>query len=163
MWKKISYQSVGGLRELGFIENSDALMVLGGGGRTIFNALTGEKIARDRRDYYAESWDSKTGIVEGFDLYKGQNIICGGFEYPDRVLKKTFDDWMIAIKSETRPDYKNDLKEAEVMYLVNSGIESVIEVDVYHYSITRAYGFSNTGRSFLTAHSHGINFWIRED
>lgn len=36
-------------------------------------------------------------------------------------------------------------------------------VEVYHYKITRGYGFSKTGKSFITAHAHGINFWARNE
>lgn len=43
MWKRIGYQPVGGIREAGFIECSDYLMVLGSQGRTIFNCLNNEK------------------------------------------------------------------------------------------------------------------------
>ena len=52
MWKKLKNQPVGGLREIGFVKNTDKILVLGSGGRTIFDCTTGEKIARDRFDYY---------------------------------------------------------------------------------------------------------------
>jgi len=161
MWKKVGYQAVGGLREIGFIEQSDFLMVLGGGGRTIFNCLMAEKTARDRADYYSEKWNSDTGIIEGFEMFTGKNIVCGGFEYPDITLKQTQDNWEILIENEKRQDYKKDLVLAEVMYLVNKITKEKIEVEVYHYQITRGYGFSKTGKSFITAQSHGINFWKR--
>lgn len=160
MWKKIGYQSVGGLREIGFIEDSEYLMVLGGGGRTIFDCQTAEKTARDREDYYSEKWNPDTGIVEGFEMFENQEILCGGFEYPDVTSKQT-DDWGIIIKHEKRPDYKKDLELAEVMFLVNETANKEIEVEVYHYKITRGYGFSRTGKSFVAAHSHGINFWVK--
>ncbi len=163
MWKKVGYQPVGGLREIGFIENSDFLMVLGGRGRTIFNCLTTEKIARDRKDYYSENWDSETGVVEGIENFKGVSIVCGGFEYPDVIPKQTQDNWRILVKDEKRQDYKKDLEQAEVMYLVNKVTKEEIEVEVYHYKIVRGYGFSKTGKSFITAHAHGINFWVRNE
>lgn len=163
MWTKIGHQAVGGLREVGFIEATDYLMVLGSNGRTIFNCLTNEKTARDRKDYYVEDWDSETGIIEVFDLFEGKQVICGGFEYPDLISKETSDNWSILIKEELRPDYRTELKKAEVMSLFNSRINSEIEVEIFHYSIDRSYGFSKTGRSFIIAHSHGVDIWIRNE
>jgi len=159
--EKVVNQSVGGLREIGFIEDTDNLLVLGGGGRTIFDCMTGEKIARDRNDYYSDKWDSDSGVVEGFDFCEGSEIVCGGFQYPDQIIKNTHDNWEIEICNEKRLDYKNELKNAEVMYLVNVCLNRRIEVEVYHYSITRSYGFSRTGKSFITAQSYGLDIWAR--
>lgn len=163
MWSKIGHQAVGGLLEVGFVENTDYLIVLGSSGRTIFNCITNEKTARDRQDYYVENWDPETGVVEGFDLFEGKSIICGGFEYPDQILKETSDYWSIKITEELRPNYKKEIKSAEVMTLFNSKNNKEIEVEVFHYSITRAYGFSKTGRSFIIAHSHGVDIWTRDE
>lgn len=162
MWRKLQHQSVGGLREIGFINNSDNLMVLGGGGRTIFNCLSGEKIGRDRFDYYHHKWNSQTGLIEGFDFCEGNQIICGGFEYPDQITKETQDGWFLDIRTENRLDYKKESKKAEVMYLKNNKLKVELEVEVYHYGITRSYGFSPTGNSFITSQSYGIDFWIKE-
>lgn len=162
MWTKICHQSVGGLREVGFINNTDNILVLGGGGRTIFNCLTGEKIARDRFDYYHHKWDMQTGIVEGFDFCEGEEFICGGFEYRDQLIKESNQGWQIEIKKENRLDYNKESKVAEVMSLTKTSINK-IEVEVYHYGITRSYGFSPTGKTFVTAESYGINIWRYDD
>lgn len=162
MWTKLQHQPVGGLREIGFIENSDNLMVLGGGGRTIFNCQNGAKIARDRVDYYHNSWDSQTGVIDGFDLCSGKEIICGGFEYADQLLKETIEGWQIKIQKESRMNYKNESKSAEVMYIVNQKLNSSIEVQVFLYTITRSYGFSQTGNCFVVAEPYGVDFWIKD-
>ena len=160
-WIYIGYQPVGGLREIGFIKNSDFLMVLGGGGRTVFDCLSSIKYARDRSDYYSEKWNSNTGIIEGFGEFEDLNINCGGFEYHDIISKQTSDNWYTKVKSEKRYDYKNELKGAEVLYLTNSQTEMEISVQVFHYGITRSYGFSPTNNTFVVAESHGIYFWKR--
>jgi len=160
-WIYIGFQPVGGLREIGFIENSDFLMVLGGGGRTVFDCLTSKKYARDRYDYYHDKWDSNTGIIEGFDEFENLKILCGGFEYKDILKKTSFDNWETKIRLEKRYDYRNQLKDAEVLYLRNSITEKEKAVQVFHYGITRAFGFSPTNISFVVAESHGIYFWKR--
>lgn len=160
-WIYIGFQPVGGLREIGFIEESDFLMVLGSGGRTVFDCLSTVKYARDRFDYYNEKWNSDTGIVEGFDEFKDINIICGGFEYKDILSKRTLDNWNTLIRNEKRYDYRNQLKDAEVLYLINSYADKEISIKVFHYGITRAFGFSPTNNSFVVAESSGIYFWKR--
>ena len=163
MWKKLKNQPVGGLREIGFVKNTDKILVLGSGGRTIFDCTTGEKIARDRFDYYHYKWNSETGILEGLGFCEGTQTICAGFEYHDQVLKETNDNWKIEIRNENRLDYKKESRKAEVMYLINSKSKIEVEVEVYHYGITRSYGFSPTGKSFITAQSYGIEFWTRDE
>jgi len=161
MWKKIGHQPVGGMREAGFIELTDYLIVLGSQGRTIFDCLTNVKTERDRQDYYLENWNSDSGIIEGIGKFKDKEIVCGGFEYPEQLLKSTNDNWIIQIQNENRANYKKEIKMAEVMYLFNPKINSKIEVNVFHYSITRAYGFSPTGKSFVITESDGITMWTR--
>jgi len=163
MWKKNGYQAVGGMREAGFIEGSDFLMVLGRQGRTVFNCLTNEKSERDRQNYYLDNWDSKTGMISGIGKFEGQHIKCGGFEYPDQLKKRTQDNWLIQIREEKRITYKNEHKLAQVMYLVNPNYQEKLELKVFHYQITRAYGFSPTGKSFVITESDGITMWIRNE
>lgn len=161
MWKKIGYQPVSGLREIGFIKNSDFLMVLGNQGRTVYDCLTNEKVERDRQDYYTENWNYVTGIIQGIGKFIKEEIICGGFEYPDPIEKTTNDDWKIEIEKAIKPDYNGELKTTEVMYLVQHRSNLRFEINIFHYSITRAYGFSNTGNSFVIAESDGVKIWTR--
>jgi hypothetical protein len=161
--EKLDHQPVGGLREAGFIENTEYLLVLGSQGRTIFNCQTGEKVERDRQDYYTEKWNFKTGLIEGIGRFQEKKIICGGFEYPDPISKSTSDNWQINISKEMRPDYKKDMRQAEVMYLVNNAQSKKVKMNVFHYSITRAYGFSKTGKSFVLTESDGLTIWIKDE
>jgi len=157
-WVRIGFQPVGGLREVGFIGKSDYLLILGTGGRTVFDCSSAVKYARDRFDYYNESWDSNTGIIEGFDEFRGQQIICGGFEYKDVIQKSTSDNWATEIRVEERYDYRKELKRAEVLYLKHQDLRE-IEVEKFHYGITRSFGFSPTGNSFIITESDGVTFW----
>ncbi len=162
-WIYIGTQPVGGLREIGFIGESDFLMVLGGAGRTVYDCQTSIKYARNKIDYYSEKWNPNTGIVEGFDEFEGQNILCGGFEFKDVLVKNTDDHWQTEIRKEKRYDFKNQLKDAEVLYLVNSNNGRELIIRDYLYGITRSYGFSPTSNCFVAAESHGVYFWKRID
>ncbi|MBP2832616.1 hypothetical protein J8281_10510 [Aquimarina sp. U1-2] len=159
MWFKKEKFAIGGLREMGFKPNTDILMLLSSQGRGIFDCIKAEKIERDSYDYYMEEWDEKTRIVQGFGKFKDEVFICGGFEAKDPIKKETKDGWKIKIKQETRLDYRKVMKEAEVMYLVNN--DKRIEIDVFHYGIDRAYGFSDTGNSFVLGISSDLYIWSR--
>lgn len=160
MWKKVGFWAVGGLREIGFKNGTDYLMVLGGG-RGIFDCIKNEKIARDRTDYYHYEWNMNNGIVKGFNLFEGEEIICGGFEYKDILKKITSDGWSIKIENGERLDYKKEIAPCEIMYLFNQESKQKIETQTFFYGINRAYGFSDTGKSFVVATSSDLHIWNR--
>lgn len=161
-WKKQNTWAVGGLREIGFSNNSDLLIVLSGNGRGIFDCIKAEKIDRDYNDYYTDYWNATNGIIEGFGVLKGQKIICGGFEAPSPLQVSTPDGWQINIENEVRPDWKNRDEPAQVLYLKHPTRSKKIEMCVYHYGINRAYGFSETGNSFVIAESGDLHIWNRQ-
>lgn len=156
-WIKIGFQPVGGLREVGFIKDTDYLMVLGSGGRTVFNCNDSTKYARNRDDYYYDSWNSDTGVVKGFDEFEGLDVICGGFEYKDVLLKRSSTGWQTVKRRENRLNYKGELYDPEVLYLKNERTNE--EIEVHNTDFSRAYGFSPTFKSFIVGTSHGIYFW----
>lgn len=158
-WIKIGFQPVRGLREIGFIKDTDYLMVLGSGGRTVFNCNDSTKYARNRDDYYYESWNSDTGIVKGFDEFDGLNVICGGYEYKDVLLKRSPIGWRTLKRRENRLSYKGELYDPEVLFLKNEKTNE--EIEVHNTDFSRAFGFSPTFKSFIVGTSHGIYFWKR--
>ena len=162
-WIYIGFQPVGGLREIGFIGSSNFLMILGGRGRTIFDCLTSTKYARNKSDYYSEKWNSNTGLIEGFEEFENITVECGGYEYKDIVAKKSSDNWDMIIKPEKKFDYKNELADAEVLYLRNRIQKKEYPIHTYHNGIDRSYGFSPSGETLVIAQSHGIYFWKKID
>jgi hypothetical protein len=162
MWQKRKIWAIGGLLEIGFKSNSDLLMVLSSQGRGIFNCSMVKRIERDHFDYYREKWNSDLGIAEGFGILENEIIKCGGFEAPDIIKKETKDNWTVEITNEIRPNWQKIELKAEVMYLQNRKTNERIEVDVFHYGIDRAYGFSDTENSFVVGTSSEIVIWNRE-
>lgn len=161
-WKKTGTFAVGGLREMGFYNDTNYLMVMSDN-RGIFDCQKAAKIARNYDDYYHDSWDDQTGLVDGFDLLEGKKIHCGGFEHPDIMKKATSDGWKIILKNERRPDYKKDIISCEVMYLVNNQTNEAIELMTFFYGIDRAYGFSNNDNCFVIGTSSDLHIWTKEN
>jgi hypothetical protein len=51
-WKRVATVAIGGLRSLGFDQESENLLILSSQGRGVIDCLTGEKIARDDEEFY---------------------------------------------------------------------------------------------------------------
>jgi len=162
MWKKRNEWAVGGLTEIGFQPNTDLLLVLSSQGRGLFDCVKGEKIARNNNSIYAEICVEDTGKVKGIGILEGTTIQCGGFEFPDILSKTTNDGWTVKIQKEIRSNW--ELKEVltDVMYLQNKQLNKEIEVNVFYYNINRAYGFSDTGNSFVIGTSSELKIWNRD-
>ena len=162
MWIFKNKWAIGGLLEIGYFKDSDYLMILSSQGRGIFDCLTGEKIDRDNTNYYYDSWNPDTGIVAGFGILEGKNVICGGFEHDNVLAQKTSDNWGIMIEKEKRPDWQNKIVDTDVLYLFNSDIKEKIEIDSTPYGFDRGFGFSDSGKSFVLASSSDLLIWIRD-
>ncbi len=154
-WEKIDWFAVGGLREIGFYKNTNFLMVMSNS-RGIFDCYEGKRVAREYSDYYFDKWNSDTGIIEGFDLLEGEEVLCGGFEHPNVLKQKTSDGWEFNIRKEQKVNYKNEFSECEVMYLTNANSNEEIELAVFFYGIDRAYGFSNNDNCLVVSTSSDI-------
>lgn len=149
--------AVGGLREIGFYEDTELLLVLSSQGRGLFDCATGTKIARDYADYYTQSWDHKTGIVEGIGPLSGKQIICGGFEHPDVLSKKTDDGFSTVLEKPKGSLWNSDTAE----YLYIHSIRGKFEMLAQECGFDRAYGFSKSGLSFVVATSSDLHIWHR--
>ena len=86
----------------------------------------------------------KTRVTEGFDFCKDKEIICGGFKFPNQLIKETADKWSFRIRNENRMNNQKENKSSEVMYLTNTEINELIETRIFFYSKTKSYGFSPT-------------------
>lgn len=163
MWIRKNVWAIGGLREIGFLENSDVLMVLSSQGRGIFNCLTAERIERDSRDYYTNKWNPENGNVKGVGEYENENFICGGFEYPDILSKETSDGFTTEIKTKKFKFLFPEDANAGTLFIHSPDKKMKIEIAQSDYGFDRAYGFSPTGKSFVFSTSSEIEFWIRAE
>lgn len=77
-WTRRIAASVGGLTEIGFADDSDLLLVVSSTGRSLFDCITGERIARDR-DEPDDSWyDERRLRATGIGSVDGKTIrLCG--------------------------------------------------------------------------------------
>lgn len=161
MWTKLKTWSVGGLREIGFFENSDYLMVLSNQGRGLFDCIWNKKIARDKSDYYLNVWDDKSGVVEGVGILENKDIICGGFEHKNVLSPQTNDGWKYRFEERLEKYWLKEDKRSRFIILYNDENEDEFEIDVTSYVLDRAIGFSDIGNTFVFATSSDIHFTTR--
>ena len=137
-WKLVKTVAVGGLVNIGFVENSNLLLVVSHSGQGIFDCLTGEKIARNYDDFW-EFFDAETGQVKGFDILESQIIQTHGLIGEDKLLAETTDGWALQVKGEggcseivlVSPDNRQQVV----------GNDEVVEI--------KAFGFSQSERFFV--------------
>lgn len=139
MWTHKTTAAVGGLENVGFVPGQDFLIVLSANGEGIFNCLTGERVARNHNNYYwNERFNDETMTVKGFGLFADIEIQTSGLHGSDRLNKES-QGWLLC-------------KEKHEIILVSPD-QSRVVVAPDDVCELRAFGFSDTGNSFVFASS----------
>jgi hypothetical protein len=159
-WRHHTTWAVGGLFQVGYAENSDLLLVLSSQGRGIFNCLTGEKVARDYEEAH-EYFDPIRLIAQGFGPLEGKSIRMAGL-FGGGLPLTTEDEWGLEEEAPAWPTRSILLTpppdEREDGSLISG--EPVVIGDDFACEL-RAYGFSETGRSFVIAISCDLVIFTR--
>lgn len=158
-WKCCATWAVGGLFQVGYAENSDLLLVLSSQGRGIFDCLTGEKVARDYEEAH-DFFDPIRLLAQGFGPLEGKSIRMAGL-FGGGLPLTTEDGWgleespawptrsiMLTPPSVQRED--GSIVHGEPFVIGDDGACEL-----------RAYGFSETGHSFVIAISCDLVIFAR--
>ncbi|MER5915564.1 hypothetical protein ABT124_35300 [Streptomyces sp. NPDC001982] len=164
-WQRVwqNRNPIGGLIGIGFAADPqsgrDLVLVNSFGGLGLFDAVTGEKIARDR-DPDPDSIMSDL-LQPGIGPVSGSQVFTAGL-YGGGLHTVTDDGWSLEVVS---PEWPND----RVLLSTDGGIphsgphgEKWWHVFHSHYSELRAVGFSPTGRTLAVATSSDLTLWTRE-
>ena len=149
-WKRCVTWSVGGLFQVGYAENSDLLLVLSSQGRGIFNCLTGEKVARDYEEAH-DFFDPIRLLAQGFGPLEDRRIRMAGL-FGGGLPLTTEDEWGLEEEAPAWPMRSILLTPPPIEREDGSHIigEPIVIGDDGACEL-RAYGFSETGRSFVIA------------
>ena len=150
-WKKVADHAVGGLFQVGYAEDSDLLLVLSHNGRGIFDCLTGERIARDSENAYDHFNTSKL-LADGFARLSGQRLRMAGLHGGGLPLS-TEDGWYLEGRKKSDQVFLTKASPAEEEECALVGEGRVCEL--------RAFGFSETGQSFVIATSCSLVIFAR--
>lgn len=157
-WRAVVGASVGGLRGVGFDEDSELLLVESSGGKDVFDCTTGERTAHDPE---AGSTFAQEVRLEshGIGPLAGKVIrVCGIFGGGLPLM--TLDGWGVELVHHSWPHLAS-------LVLIPRGASLWDSAQVRHCAklaeteAPLAYGFSHTGQSLVLAHSHTLEIWTR--
>ena len=141
-WVRGPVFAVGGLFQVGFASSQDLLLVHSSQGRGLFDAVSGIRLARD----YVEpmdTFDRKQLTAAGFDVLEGQSVRMAGL-FGGCLVQTTVDKFWLEENSPEWPARRVIMTTPDRSRAV-VGEDGPCEL--------RAFGFSDTGRSFVIATS----------
>ena len=160
MFKFINTYAVGGLFNVGYSDNTDMLIVLSNQGRGIVNCLTGEMTFRDDKDWFPD-YDETNGTIKGFGTENDKLIKVSGINSKNKLLTQTTDQWEL-ILSEPQPE-KAPFERFYIqnIFLHHPSIGNKLFITNDGPCELKAFGFSDTQKSFVVALSCEITVWSR--
>ncbi|MFI6522272.1 hypothetical protein ACIBF1_42465 [Spirillospora sp. NPDC050679] len=156
---------IGGLLGIGFAphpaDGRDLVMVVSADGHGLFDALTGEKIARDRDpDPETSTPDASPDLTcPGLGPIAGTPVRIAGL-FGGGLHTTTSDGWALDVVAPDWPDHRVLLSADGG---ANSGPPGHRWWHVFHayYSELRAAGFSPSGWTLAVATSSDLTLWTR--
>lgn len=156
-WKLIATHAVGGLSEIGYAPNSDLLLAVSSQGRGVYDCTTGERVARDREEFWDEL-DQTRLTSRGIGPLAELTIRLAGL-HGGGLPTSTSDGWNLDIIALDWPQHTLFITTPFNSLFHGDGNSHKIAQDgVTEY---RASGFSETGRSFVFATSSDLDIYAR--
>ncbi len=157
-WRAVGNSSIRGLRGVGFDEESELLLVESSGGKEIYDAASGDRVAHDpdAGSTFAEEVRLES---HGIGPLTGKVIrVCGIFGGGLPLM--TLDGWGVELVHHSWPHLAS-------LVLIPRGASLWDPPKARHCvklaetEAPLAYGFSHTGQSLVLAHSHTLEIWAR--
>ncbi|MGW0941840.1 hypothetical protein ACWD4O_04705 [Streptomyces sp. NPDC002623] len=165
-WRRVAFVPVGGLLGIGFASHPDhgrdLVMVVSHDGHGLFDAVTGEKIARDRDPDPEDGTPDAVADLScpGLGPISGSRVRIAGL-FGGGLHTTTADGWTLEVVT---PAWPND----RVLLSGDGGLphrgphgERWWHIFHSHYSELRAVGFSPSGQTIAVATSSDISLWTR--
>ncbi|MFC9283130.1 hypothetical protein [Streptomyces collinus] len=168
-WQRVAYAPVGGLLGIGFVTHPgtghDLVMVVSNDGHGLFDAVTGEKIARDRDpDPDCEDGGREADPAlwcPGLGPATGSRVRVAGLHGGD-LHATSGDGWQLEVVTPVWPNERVLLcRDGGLPHSGPHG-EHWWHIFHSHYSELRAAGFSPSGRTLAVATSSDLSLWTRD-
>ena len=169
-WRPVfgsSLAAVGGLLGIGFavhpVSGNDLVMVVSQDGHGLFDAVTGEKIARDRDPAPEDCMpdESEDLSCPGLGPIAGTRVRIAGL-YGGGLHSGTGDGWSVEVVQPAWPNERVLLSRGDGLPHKGPHGEKWWHVFHSHYSTFRAAGFSPSGRTLAVATSSDLTLWSRD-
>ena len=149
MWEHKNTFAIGGLENVGYIENSDILVVLSAQGIGIFDCEKGVKLYRSNSNYWDDFDQSNSVFKLNENEYKS-NVQTYGLYGGDKLPKQSSDGSTVTL----------DLATRNISLQSNNGSPSIIVGNEGPCEL-RVFGFSSTGRTLIIGTSCEIVIWTK--
>lgn len=168
-WRPVfgSCAAVGGLLGIGFAvhpdSGNDLVMVVSQDGHGLFDAVTGERIARERDPDPEDGMpdESEDLSCPGLGPVAGRRVHIAGL-FGGGLHTGTGDGWSVEVVQPAWPNERVLLSRGDG--LPHHGPHGEKWWHVFHsnYSTLRAVGFSPSGRTLAVATSSDLTLWSRD-
>ncbi|GGL79893.1 hypothetical protein GCM10010129_24430 [Streptomyces fumigatiscleroticus] len=165
-WRPVASAAVGGLLGIGFAPHPDSgrdlVMVVSHDGHGLFDAVTGEKIARDRDPRPEDSTPDSAADLScpGLGPITGSRVHIAGL-FGGGLHTTTGDGWTLEVVTPAWPDDRVLLSRDGG--LPHAGPHGERWWHIFHASRSelRAAGFSPSGHTVAVATSSDLSLWTR--
>jgi hypothetical protein len=159
-WKRVASHTIGGLTEVGYSESTDLLLVISSEGRSLFDCLSGTCMAKDHEVPGTNMiWYEPARLIAlGINALSDQFVRLAGW-HGGGLPRFTKDGWSLELVSPDWPNTSIIISPPYKSVFIDSNSEGCVKI-AEDYEI-RAYGFSETGRSFVIAKSHALEIFSR--
>lgn len=154
-WTRLATRAVGGLTEVGYADDSDLLLVVSSQGRGVVNCRTGELVARDRTDPAHDWYDERRLRAQGIGPLAGTWVRLTGL-HGGGLINSGRAGWWVAAITLDWPD-NNLLLGGPWGWIYDEKtpfVKLAVEREV------RAFGFSDSGETFVIATSSELSVFV---
>jgi hypothetical protein len=153
-WELVAVHAVGGLTEVGFSDDTDLLLVVSTQGRGVIDCKTGERVVRDKTEPDDSWYDERRLRAFGIGPLEGQLIRLSGL-HGGGLPNGGRDGWWLESITLDWPDV-NLLLGGPWGWIYD---EKTPFVKLAVESAVRAFGFSDTGQTFIIATSSDVSIF----
>ena len=158
-WSPLGRIGIGGITEVGFVEDSEVLLVISGHSRELIDCRTGKRIARDTSVEHRSSWYGPHDLIaNGFGPANSRQIRLAGSSGGGLPVFSP-DGWGAVRLPIDWPD--------EYLLLLDR-YSSIYRPDAPFWKIAVArepvaWGFSYSGYSLIAATAEGVTVFARSE
>ena len=157
-WRCVTNAAVGGLTEVGFAEGTEWLLVVSWQGRGVFDGRTGLRVARDDNPPDNSWYDGLRLVARGIGPIEDQWVRIAGL-HGGGFPRITVDGWKLTQIAPDWPEESIVLEPPGGSVLIERFAKGCVRLAEDSF---RAFGFSDSGASFLLAMSHSVLIWHRD-
>jgi len=153
-WQR-TIHAIGGLTEVGYVPDADLLLAVSSTGRGLFDCTSGQRVARDYTSPdEGGSWYDDTGLLaQGIGPAEKHFIRLAGL-HGGGLPRNTRDGWSLELVAPDWPLQSIIIQPPGRSVLIERFADGCAKIE-QDYEV-RAFGFSDTGRSFVVAVSHSL-------